>query len=109
MANVNFGAKIKKICANEKITYRELSELTGVPYGTLTKYASGHSPPKLSQIEKIANHPRFEKYKNLLFGTSDSELLNEQFVDLFRELEKRGKGEQVLEYLRFLQSQKDAE
>lgn len=106
---MNFDAKIKEICAKEGINLKDLSDETGIPYATMRKYSSGHSVPRFSAIAKIANHPRFEKYKNLLFGTSDSELLNEQFVDLFRELEKRGKGEQVLEYLRFLQSQKDAE
>ena len=53
---MNYIDRIKKIKSERKITNDKLSELTGIPLGTLSKLLAGMSDsPKLSNIISIAN------------------------------------------------------
>ena len=53
---MDYIARIKKIKSERKITNERLSELTGIPLGTLSKILAGISDsPKLANIVAIAD------------------------------------------------------
>ena len=54
--------KMKLLRESERLNRREFSELTGVPYSSLSSNESGHKSPGVETIMKILQHPRFTKY-----------------------------------------------
>ena len=49
-----FAKKFTSIMVEEECTYRELSELTGISWTTLSSYGSGRAIPSLYAIQIIA-------------------------------------------------------
>lgn len=49
----DFGKKIDDIFTVERLNYRQVSELTGIPYGTLNNYKSGHRKVSAEYLTKI--------------------------------------------------------
>lgn len=97
-----FKEKLKQVCKQEGVNLREFSELAGIPYGTIRGYSQGRNAPLLAQIEKMTEHPRLAKYRNYLLSTDEKSSLDAELMALFRQLEEAGKGDQALEYLRYL-------
>ncbi|WP_339057537.1 helix-turn-helix transcriptional regulator [Candidatus Regiella endosymbiont of Tuberolachnus salignus] len=56
------GEKLIIIRESERINRRQLSDLVGIPYGTLTYYETGRSTPPTDVAMKIFSHPQFLKY-----------------------------------------------
>lgn len=99
---MTFSEKIKRILQTEDINLKEFSELSGVSYGVIKSYSSGRREPTTAQIHRMTEHPRLAPYKNMLLSNDETTILEGEFAVLFRKLEKAGKGEQALEYLRYL-------
>lgn len=59
---MNLGKKIKAIRLAERLERKEMSDLTGIPRGTIRDYEQEVSNPKGDALTKITNHERFEKY-----------------------------------------------
>lgn len=49
-----FGEKLHKILQVQKISGKELSQLTGIPQSTVSKFLSGDQEPRYSQIISIS-------------------------------------------------------
>lgn len=89
--------RIKKIKSEKKITNDKLSELTGIPLGTLSKLLAGISDsPKLCNIVSIAealgcslDYLIMGVEENTNNFTLDSDEIN--LVDSYRKLDKYGK------------------
>jgi transcriptional regulator with XRE-family HTH domain len=107
VANMTFGEKLKTLCDLEGINLREFSELSSVPYGTIKKYSSGFSTPKVNQIDRMTEQPRFAKYRNMLLSVDDETDAKTEFDLLLNKVIEAGKGEQALEYLRYLAERAD--
>jgi len=84
---MEFGEKLKKICKDEKLNLREFSDLTDIPYDSVRQYSRGRRTPAWEQIQKIANTPKFEKYKKFLLSESE-ELSSESYPEDLTEEEK---------------------
>lgn len=54
--------KLKLIRESERLNRKEFSELTGVPYSSLSSYETGAKTAGIESIMKILQHPRFFKY-----------------------------------------------
>jgi len=104
---MNFDAKIKHVCKLEGINQREFSEITEIPYSSIKKYTNGLMNPSVNAINKIVTKERFKKYKNFFFATDETSEQKELFMTLFDRVEKAGKKEEALAYLRFLSGDKD--
>ena len=94
---MDYIARIKKIKSEKKITNDKLSELTGIPLGTLSKILAGISDsPKLSNIVAIAealdcslNYLLTGEPENNNNYTLSSEEM--YIVDAYRKLDAHGK------------------
>lgn len=58
----NIGDKIRLIREKEGMNRKELSELLGISYGTLTNYETRGVLTTETFLLKFTNHPRFHKY-----------------------------------------------
>lgn len=94
---MDYIARIKKIKSERKITNEKLSELTGIPLGTLSKIMAGISDsPKLSNMVLIAAALGCS-LDYIVSGTPDNTnnyTLSEEEISLmedFRQLDKHGK------------------
>lgn len=56
------GEKLSLVRESERLNRKQLAEITGVPYSSLTYYESGRSTPPTDITMKIFSHPRFQKY-----------------------------------------------
>ncbi|WP_123427344.1 helix-turn-helix domain-containing protein [Lelliottia amnigena] len=54
--------KLVLIRKSEYLSRQQLSDLTGIPYGTLSYYESGRSTPPTDVMMKILKMPQFMKY-----------------------------------------------
>ncbi|ENT8515600.1 helix-turn-helix domain-containing protein [Raoultella ornithinolytica] len=54
--------KLSLIRESERLNRKQFSEITGVPYSSLTYYESGRTIPPTDITMKILQHPRFSKY-----------------------------------------------
>ncbi|MGC6098319.1 helix-turn-helix domain-containing protein [Enterobacter quasiroggenkampii] len=54
--------KIKLIRESERLNRKEISELTGIAYGSFCGYEAGDKKPGVEPIMRILRHPRFTKY-----------------------------------------------
>ncbi len=102
---MTFAEKLKYICKLEEINLKEFSELSGIPYGAIKKYSGGFTSPKVNRIHEMTEHPRLAQYRNMLLSIEESAVddhIDQEIISLYRQLEAEGKGEQALEYLKFL-------
>ncbi|CAM3516903.1 transcriptional regulator [Rouxiella silvae] len=58
------GEKLALIRDSERITKRQLTDLTGINYGTYHGYESDKSKMTLESAVKLFGHPRFNKYQD---------------------------------------------
>ena len=107
----------------EGLNLREISELTGISYNTLTSYRQGKRVPKMKMIYKIATHPRLAKYKELLLSDDDYDRLTRldyptenplsdqetHFLELMRDLKAKGKEADALAILEALAKTPDGQ
>mgnify|MGYP000966489767 FL=1 len=56
------SVKLALIRESERLNRKQFSEITGVPYSSLTYYESGRTIPPTDVAMKILQHPRFSKY-----------------------------------------------
>lgn len=54
--------KIKLIRESERLNRKEISELTGIAYGSFCGYEAGDKKPGVEAIMRLLQHPRFMKY-----------------------------------------------
>lgn len=59
--STNYGKKLRLIRIEEGLTQMQLRDLTGISLGSIKGYETGREVG-LSIIERIINHPRFQKY-----------------------------------------------
>lgn len=71
---MNFNDKVRKICKNENLNFKQFSEITGIPYASIRSYLTGRRTPHWEQINKIANTPRFEKYKDFILTIESGDI-----------------------------------
>ncbi|HHQ6589248.1 TPA: helix-turn-helix domain-containing protein [Serratia fonticola] len=60
--SIDIAEKLKLIRESERLNRKEFSELTGVPYSSLSSYETRSKGMGLDAAMKILSHPRFEKY-----------------------------------------------
>ncbi|WP_038160132.1 helix-turn-helix domain-containing protein [Trabulsiella guamensis] len=60
--SIDVSEKIKLIRESERLNRREFSEITGVPYSSLSSYENRSKNAGVESIMKILQHPRFTKY-----------------------------------------------
>ncbi|EOI6869032.1 helix-turn-helix transcriptional regulator [Yersinia enterocolitica] len=60
--STSIGEKIKLIRESERLNRKQLSELSEIPYSSLSYYESGRTVPDTTIAMKLLNHPRFQKY-----------------------------------------------
>ena len=61
---IMLGEKIKLIRESERLSQREMSDLTGIPYGTFIHYEQGRSKPGSEAIFKMLKPNQFRKYRD---------------------------------------------
>lgn len=60
--SIDIAEKIKLMRESERLNRRQLSELTGVPYSSLSSYETRSKGMSMEAAMKILNHPKFMKY-----------------------------------------------
>lgn len=60
--SIDVSEKIKLVRESERLNRREFSEITGVPYSSLSSYENRSKNAGVESIMKILQHPRFTKY-----------------------------------------------
>ena len=94
---MNYIDRIKKLKSERKITNDKLSELTGIPLGTLSKLLAGMSDsPKLSNIISIAEalDCSLDYLVNGVESNNNNYMLNRHemdFIESYRALDEHGK------------------
>lgn len=68
--SIDISEKIKLIRESERLNRKEFSELTGVPYSTLSSYETRSKGMSAEAAMKILTHPKFLKY-TLWFMTGE--------------------------------------
>lgn len=109
---MTFGEKIKLICDKERTNLKEISELSGIPYGSLKNYSSDHRKPKIDQIRKISEVPRFKKYEPMLLDLNEPTEIREseteyivgddRIATLLKDLREAGKLDEAIDVLEAL-------
>lgn len=54
--------KIKLIRESERLNRKEISQLTGIAYGSFCGYEAGDKKPCVEAIMRLLQHPKFMKY-----------------------------------------------
>ncbi|MGY8152523.1 helix-turn-helix domain-containing protein, partial [Klebsiella pneumoniae] len=54
--------KIKLIRESERLNRKEISQLTGIAYGSFCGYEAGDKKPGVEAIMRLLQHPKFMKY-----------------------------------------------
>ncbi|SMG62035.1 helix-turn-helix domain-containing protein [Cedecea sp. NFIX57] len=60
--SIDISEKLKLIRESERLNRRQFSEITGIPYSSLSSYESRQKGAGIEQIMKILQHPMFTKY-----------------------------------------------
>ncbi|ENJ8188420.1 helix-turn-helix transcriptional regulator [Yersinia enterocolitica] len=60
--SIDIAEKIKLMRESERLNRKQLSELTGVPYSSLSSYETRSKGMSAEAAMKILSHPRFMKY-----------------------------------------------
>jgi len=68
--SIDISEKIKLMRESERLNRREFSELTGVPYSSLSSYETRSKGMSAEAAMKILTHPKFTKY-TLWFMTGE--------------------------------------
>lgn len=58
------GEKLKLIRESERLSQKQMAEITGITYSSLVQYEQGRSKPGLEATVKIFRHPDFRKYRD---------------------------------------------
>nr|WP_261158328.1 helix-turn-helix transcriptional regulator [Serratia entomophila] len=69
----DYGEKLKQIRTAEGLTQPAFAKELGLGLSTVKNYESGQKNAGLSIVDKVANHPRFEKYTMWLMNGKTSE------------------------------------
>ncbi|WP_075686630.1 helix-turn-helix domain-containing protein [Serratia marcescens] len=69
----SYAEKLKLIRKAEGMTQAAFSKELGLGLSTVKNYEVGHREAGLSIIDKVTNHPRFEKYTMWLMNGKTSE------------------------------------
>ena len=104
---MTFIDKVRKICDLKGISQKKFSDISGIPYPTIKNYSTRGGTPSFEKMIELSKLPELRAYADILLeqdAVPDEEM--REFNALFDELEKAGKGQQALDYLRFLASQK---
>ncbi|HDL8404225.1 TPA: helix-turn-helix transcriptional regulator [Yersinia enterocolitica] len=62
--SIGLGEKIKLIRESERLSQKEMSDLTGIPYGTFIHYEQGRSKPGADAIIRMLKVSKFRKYRD---------------------------------------------
>lgn len=105
----DIGARIKKLRLQKNISLSELAEAAGVAKSYLSNVERGiQSNPSIQVIEKIAGSLQVPAH-DLLFGTQDSDDLDNEWVELIRDAMASGINKDVfkefLDYQKWKKSQ----
>ncbi|EJM4266946.1 helix-turn-helix domain-containing protein [Salmonella enterica] len=60
--SIDYAEKLKQIRLAEHLTQQQFSDLTGVSYGFLKQYESGHKPARSDIAVRVLQCNLFEKY-----------------------------------------------
>ncbi|MBF6635586.1 helix-turn-helix transcriptional regulator [Rouxiella silvae] len=60
--SIDTSEKLKLIRESERLNRKEFSEVTGVPYSSLSSYETRSKSMGLDAAMKILSHPQFKKY-----------------------------------------------
>ncbi|CQJ57558.1 phage repressor protein C [Yersinia intermedia] len=60
--SIDIAEKLKLMRESERLNRKQFSELTEVPYSSLSSYETRSKGMSAEAIMKILNHPRFMKY-----------------------------------------------
>ena len=96
---MDFGEKLKVVCAESGLKLKEISELSGIYYSQLKNYNQGRVKPKIDKIQKIAAIPQLEPWREFLLET-DLEPDESEIMILLARLRKQGKESEALAILR---------
>lgn len=103
---MNFSNAIAEVRAAERISLKEISELSGVPYATMKHYSSGFRSPSRGNLQKIAAVPRLAKYRHLLLGTDPADIpeseLDGEISRLWQALKDQGREAEALSILNYV-------
>lgn len=87
--------ELKTILREKKITYKELSEKTNIPEGTLKNIFSGFTKnPRIDTIQTIENAISIENKKTQNLEIVNNYISNEEeeILDMYRKLSKENKS-----------------
>ncbi|ECD9466767.1 helix-turn-helix transcriptional regulator [Salmonella enterica subsp. diarizonae] len=65
--------KLREIRKSEGLTQVEFSKMLGIALSTVKNYERGDKEVGLSIIDKVTNHPQFEKYTTWLMNGKTNE------------------------------------
>ncbi|ELD4017821.1 helix-turn-helix transcriptional regulator [Salmonella enterica] len=60
--SIDYAEKLKQIRLAEHLTQQQFSDLTGISYGFLKQYESGHKPARSDIAVRVLQCEVFEKY-----------------------------------------------
>lgn len=60
--SMDISEKLKLMRESERLNRKQFSEITGIPYSSLSSYESRQKGAGIEQIMKILQNPRFTKY-----------------------------------------------
>lgn len=60
--SIDNAEKIKLIRESERLNRRQFSDLTEIPYSSLSAYEGGVKEMSMGALKKMLNHPRLKKY-----------------------------------------------
>ncbi|CAI1093614.1 transcriptional regulator, y4mF family [Serratia entomophila] len=69
----DYGEKLKQIRTAEGLTQPAFAKELGLGLSTVKNYETGQKNAGLSIVDKVTNHPRFEKYTMWLMNGKTSE------------------------------------
>jgi len=104
---MEFGEKLRTVCNESGIKLKEISDLTGIGYGTLKQYSQGTRKPKVEQIQKIVAIPRLEPWRELLLEQTELNAKESEFMILLARLRAQGREDEALAILRELEQRAD--
>lgn len=84
---MNYTDVIKQICAQEGLSLKRLSELSGISYQSMRNYSSGRKKPHYDNLRLLANTPELAAYRHLLLADND---LDDELISLLNELRAAG-------------------
>ena len=68
---MNFSEKLKIIRRDSGMKLSEISKLAGISLGLMKHYSAGIKNPKIDKIQKIADIPELEPWREFLLDQSE--------------------------------------